>query len=81
MNQIVYFLADLYPWWGIPLAFILLELANVFRRRGKKCAMFFCVFSSAIVVGLAVLYFISNGVQHLRPSLYEFEKTYIEEKK
>ncbi|MGZ3671895.1 MAG: hypothetical protein ACXWP1_01600 [Bdellovibrionota bacterium] len=75
MSPIIYFVADLYPWWGIPIALIFAEVANTHRRRGerKKMAMYLSV--SFIFFSLAVVYFVLNGFEKLRPAMEQLERT------
>ena len=73
MSSLIYFVADLYPWWGIPLAFIFFELANARRRRGERKMMLVHLSISLVFLALAGAYFAFNGMEHLRPAMQQLE--------
>lgn len=75
MNDIFYFLADLYPWWGIPLGLILAELGNKYRRSGNRQKMFRCMTASVILLALAAAYFVFNGKKYIRPAMQQMENS------
>jgi hypothetical protein len=75
VDPLVYFIADLYPWWGLPLAFIFFEIANRHRRRGNRKKMLIHVMFSGFFLLLAGLYFFFNGFEHLRPAMEHLERT------
>ena len=80
MSAVIYFLADLYPWWGIPIALILAELANNYRRHGNRKKMVLYISISSIFLGLAVAYFALNGMERMRPVMQELEKIFFNQK-
>jgi hypothetical protein len=74
LSWIVYFLADHYPWWGIPAALVMAELANHFRRTGMRI---YTVLSGLVALGLialAVIYFTNDGFFKTRPTLQNMER-------
>jgi hypothetical protein len=75
VSALVYFFADYYPWWGIPIGLILAEVANGHRRRGNRKAMFKYLSVSFIFLGLAAAYIFYNGMQNLRPGMEHMERT------
>jgi hypothetical protein len=77
LSPLVYFISDLYPWWGIPLALIFAEVANSYRRRGERKKMMIHLSVSLVFFALAVAYFAFNGVERLRPAMEELEQTYL----
>lgn len=78
LSSVIYFLADYYPWWGLPLAFILFELANYHRRHGGKPKMVVYATASLMLLGLTVVYVVYDGFANLRPGMRNIEKTYLE---
>jgi hypothetical protein len=74
--QPLYFLASIYPWWGIPMVFIMLELGGYFRRQAKRRGMWICRALAMFFASLAVAYFAGNGYQNVRPAIHEIEKRY-----
>jgi len=74
-------LADFYPWWGIPLALILAEVGNYYRRQGKRKKMALYLAASIVLVSLAAVYFWFNGVERTRPAMQELENTFSNQKK
>jgi hypothetical protein len=74
LNPLVYFIADLYPWWGIPLAFILAEVANGYRRRGDRKKMVLWLIPAFVLMSIAGAYFLYNGFEKLRPAMEHFER-------
>jgi len=77
---VIYFLADLYPWWGIPLGLILAELANYFRRHGNRKKMILYLSISFVLFALAGAYFVFNGMERVRPGMQELERTFSNKK-
>ena len=77
MNSIIYFLAEHYPFWGIPLALIFFELARFFWRNGRVLSLLISVGIAGVLTLLAVWYFVGDGFRNVRPALTEAEKTYI----
>lgn len=76
MDSNIYFLAEYFPWWGIPSVLILAEIANHFRRSGQRLKfLFFALLSVAMAVG-CVLYFTHDGFRNLRPAMQDMEKAY-----
>ena len=75
MNALVYFFADYYPWWGIPIGLILAEVANGHRRRGERKAMIKYLSVSFIFLALAAAYIFFDGMQNLRPGMEHMERT------
>lgn len=72
MSPTFYFLAEHYPWWGIPCVLIFAEVANHHRRNGKRAKFaFFSLFSMAFLA-LVVLYF-AVGYEKVRPTLQGIE--------
>lgn len=70
----MYFIADLYPWWGLPLAFIFAEVANRYRRRGERGRMLGSLLLSVIFLALAGAYFVFNGFENLRPAMEKLDR-------
>jgi hypothetical protein len=81
LGELIYFLADYYPWWGIPLALILAELANYHRRGAKKKKMITYASLSLVLVILSVLYFVFDGQRQMRPAIQEVERSFSSQKK
>ncbi len=75
MNATIYFLADLYPWWGLPLAFIFAELANRYRRHGQRPKALMFIAISFVFLAAAAAYFAFNGIERLRPAMKEMERS------
>jgi len=69
--------ADLYPWWGIPLVLIFVEVANTYRRRGERKKMVKSLAVSFVFFSLAVVYFVLNGFEKLRPGMEHLERTFL----
>lgn len=76
MDPIIYFLAEHYPWWGIPSTLIMAEVANHFRRTGHRGGFFTAAFCSAVLGVLSVLYFTHNGFLNVRPTMQSIEHQY-----
>jgi hypothetical protein len=76
LDPTIYFLAEYYPWWGIPSALILAEIANHFRRTGHRFRFLACAALSLLMATLAVFYFTHSGFQNLRPAMQELERQY-----
>ncbi len=76
MSSTIYFLAEHYPFWGIPLALICFELARFFWRNGRRLRAVLSLGLSGLLVFLAVWYFMDDGFRNVRPALTEAEKTY-----
>jgi hypothetical protein len=72
LGPVFYFLAEHYPWWGIPCILIFGEAANHFRRNGMRMKLFFCASLSLMFLLLTVLYFFV-GYEHVRPTLQGIE--------
>ncbi len=70
----IYFLADLYPWWGLPLALIFAELGNYYRRHGNKKKMIRYASISVVFLSLTAAYFAFNGIEKMRPAMMELER-------
>lgn len=77
MPSFVYFIVVQYPWWGIPLAIILIEVAMHLRRtaQGLKALGVLCI--SVLLLGLAVYFILENGVQNSGPALQKIEQKYL----
>lgn len=77
MLSILYFIIEIYPWWAIPLALILVELSAHFKRTGRGGKAIGCLLSAvALIVGAG--YFIwANGIQNARPALQKIERKYL----
>lgn len=80
MSSVIYFLADLYPWWGIPFALILAELANYYRRNGNRKKMVLYLSISSVFLALAAAYFWFNGMERMRPAMQELERVFFNQK-
>ena len=80
MSSVIYFLADLYPWWGMPLALIFAERAVYFRRQGSPKKMIRSVALSLVFLSLTFAYFALNGIEKMRPALMELERTMFNKK-
>ena len=76
MDPVIYFLAEHYPWWGIPCVFIFFETANHFRRTGRRAPMMLFGFLAISLAALAVLYFTHDGFFRLRPAMQNLERQY-----
>lgn len=76
----IYFLADLYPWWGMPLALIFAERANYFRRQGNRNKVIRNVAISLVFLSLTIAYFALNGIEKMRPALMELERAMFNKK-
>lgn len=72
----IYFIIELYPWWAVPLALILVELSAHFKRtaRGGKAAL--CILTAITLVVLAGLFIWNNGVQTVRPAMQKVQQKY-----
>jgi hypothetical protein len=75
LSSFLYFIADLYPWWAIPLAFIFADLGNRQRKRRARGKMFFHFGICATLVLLAVAYFVFNGKENLTTGMQNIERT------
>ncbi|RZA06045.1 MAG: hypothetical protein EOP11_11320 [Proteobacteria bacterium] len=75
MDPLIYFLAEHYPWWGLPLALITGETANHFRRTGKRMGAVICGLLTLGFLGLAVVYFVKDGFFETRPTLQKMERS------
>ncbi|HEY8278770.1 MAG TPA: hypothetical protein VIH99_04060 [Bdellovibrionota bacterium] len=76
MSPVIYFVAHLYPWWGIPLALICAEVANSYRRHRNRRQMVIWGCFSGFLMLLALLYFVFNGLEYIRPSMKELEQSF-----
>ena len=54
--EFLYYFVSIFPFWGIPLAGILIELGVYFKGRSRKAAMLLCLGTAGVLVILAVLY-------------------------
>jgi hypothetical protein len=77
LDPIIYFFAEYFPWWALPSALIFAEVANHFRRTGKRLGFFFFSGVSLVLAALTILYFVKNGFVNLRPAMQNLEKTYV----
>jgi hypothetical protein len=75
VNSLVYFLADYYPWWGIPTGLILAEVANGYRRRGERKKFIQYLLVSLVFLSLAAAYIVFDGPEKLRPGMERAERT------
>lgn len=75
MSPLIYFVADYYPWWGIPIAIIFAEVANSHRRHGERGKMIKCLSISFLFFAVAVVYIFLNGRVTLRPGMERMERT------
>ncbi len=73
----IYFLAEHYPFWGFPLALILIELARFFWRNGYLTRTILTLGLSVVLLVLGVMYFVEDGFHTVRPTLKNAEQTYI----
>jgi hypothetical protein len=76
LDPLIYFLAEYFPWWGIPSILILAEMANHFRRIGHKVRFFLTVLICLILTVLCIAYFTQDGFRNLRPAMQNLEKQY-----
>ena len=76
MSSLVYFLAEHYPWWGIPSILIMGETANHFRRTGQRARMLVCVLFALLFATLTVVYFLYDGLTNTRPAIQKLERSY-----
>jgi succinate dehydrogenase hydrophobic anchor subunit len=77
LDPVIYFFAEYFPWWGIPSALILAELANHFRRSGQRVRMAATALISILLVILTVFYFTHDGFRNVRPAMKTFEREYV----
>jgi len=71
-------MADLFPFWAIPLAVICFELARFYGRHRQKGRMAFLFTFSFTLLGLSLAYFIFDGRNALRPAMQNFERSYLQ---
>lgn len=74
MSSVIYFLADLYPWWGMPLALIFAERSLYFRRQGNRKKVVRNAVVAVLFLSLTIAYFALNGIEKMRPALQELER-------
>lgn len=77
MLSALYFIIELYPWWAIPLALILVELSFHFRRTARGGKAVLCILLSITLIVLAVVFLWKNGPQNVRPAMQKIERTYL----
>lgn len=75
-SSVLYFVADFYPWWGIPLGFLCLEIANSGRRHGNKPKMILYVCLGVLFLLTAAAYFVFDGRERLRPAMQGIERSF-----
>lgn len=80
MSSVIYFLADLYPWWGMPLALIFAERAVYFRRQGNRKKVVRNAAIGIVFLSLTIAYFALNGLEKMRPALMELERVMFNKK-
>jgi hypothetical protein len=73
LHPLFYFIADLYPWWGIPLALILLEAANRNRRRSERKQFLIKSIIAVVLIALGGGYFYL-GREGLAASMQRLEQ-------
>lgn len=76
MDPILYFLAEHYPWWGIPSTLIMAEVANHFRRGGRRIPAVAAALFGLMLGVLSILYFTHNGLVNVRPAMQNIEHHY-----
>lgn len=76
MSSVLYFIIELYPWWAIPLALIMVEIGMHFRRTARPGKAVLCVLIAGILVLLAGVFIWYNGVQNVRPAMQKIEQKY-----
>jgi hypothetical protein len=76
VSSFIYFLAEYYPWWGLPLALIMIETSNHFRRGGKRGPFILFFGTGLLLIALAVLYFVNGGFFTVRPTIQNLERQY-----
>jgi hypothetical protein len=76
LDPLIYFLAEYFPWWGIPSILILGEIANHFRRVGQKVRFILTALVCLLMVVLCIAYFTNDGFRNLRPAMQNLEKQY-----
>jgi type II secretory pathway component PulM len=74
---ILYFIVEVFPWWAIPLALILVELAFHFRRTARTGKAVLCILTAFTLVVLTGVFIWENGVQNVRPAMNKIERTYL----
>lgn len=67
----LYFVARYFPFWAIPTALILAEIARLAYRHGKKTRGIMAVTICVALLGLTVWYFVADGYNRLNPALYQ----------
>lgn len=73
--HLIYFLADIFPFWAIPFALILFEAGRSFRRRGRTPQAIVLIIVSIVLATTSVLHILS-GRDNVRKRLQMLEKEY-----
>ena len=53
------------PFWSIPLFIILVEIAYIYYRRGKRGMVFLCVFFLLFLLLLTISYYFLGGPEEV----------------
>jgi hypothetical protein len=78
VHSFIYFIVEQYPFWGIPMAIIFIEVALHFRRTGHRLRAVVLFLVSAGLLGLAAYFILENGVQNVRPAMQKIENKYLD---
>ena len=74
MPSWLYFIADYFPWWAIPICLICLEIANMHRRLGDRKMMVKYLVICGFFMVLIATYFFFNGFENMRPGMENMER-------
>jgi hypothetical protein len=69
VQDALFFLAHFFPWWATPLALVFGEVANHYRRVGKRRQMMGYGLLSALLVVAIIGYIFFDGYHNLIPAL------------
>ena len=76
MVSALYFIVQLFPWWAIPLALILVELSFHFRRTARSGKAVLCILLAITLIALTGWFIWENGAHNVRPAMQKIERTY-----
>jgi type II secretory pathway component PulM len=74
MMSALYFIVEVFPWWAIPLALILVELAAHFRRTARAGKAVLCLLTAITLVALTGFFIWENGPRNARNAMQRYEK-------
>jgi hypothetical protein len=75
--DIIYLLANYYPFWGVPAAYIIFELGNGYRRRGHMLQALFLLCITITLLALTVAFFWYNAFETITPAIKKIERKYL----